>query len=446
MVLKTLRGFILLLFGAQLWAQSSVNRPRNVVLMIPDGFGPASVTMARDFSEVYRGEHTLALDQFLVGTCKTYATNSRVTDSAAGATAYASGVKTFNGAIGVDADGNLVATLLEAAERKGMWTGLVATSRITHATPAAFSAHVPSRASEEDIAAQQIEQNIEVFFGGGAREFLPKSEGGKRSDDRNLLEELRHKGVHVVQNVADFRAQHQIPMAALFSSDHMAYEIDRDGTQPHLAEMATKALALLKDSPNGFFLMIEGSRIDHAAHANDPQTHVRDIMAYDEAVEKVLAFAQSDANTLVISVADHETGGMTLGRDGNYKWFPEVLQQVKASSEQMASWIKKGASIDSVLIQVAGISDVKSTERDAIQAQINSPNEYALANAISALISQRALVGWTTGGHTAVDVNLYAFGPGADALRGNHQNYEVGRVIEQLLGFDLDALTRKMRE
>lgn len=424
---------------------SAQNRPKNVILMIPDGFGPASVTMARDFSQVYRGTHKLALDEFLVGTCRTYATDARVTDSAAGATAYASGIKTFNGAIGVDKEGNLVSTLLEAAEVAGMATGLVATSRITHATPAAFSAHVPSRASEEDIATQQITKGIEVFFGGGLREFLPKANGGKRSDERNLIEESKAKNLNIALNISDFRNIQTIPAIALLAQDHLDYEIDRTGNQPNLLEMTEKALELLGNSPNGFFLMIEGSRIDHAGHANDPQTHVREIIAYDEAVAKVLAFAKQDGNTLVVSVADHETGGMTLGRDGNYKWFPEVLQNVKASSEKMAEEIKNGASVDSVLKQLGGLTDLKPEEIEAVQSQINSANGYALPNAISALISKRALIGWTTGGHTAVDVNLYAFGPGYEQFYGNHENYEVGRIIEKLLNFNLDELTHKMR-
>jgi len=250
-------------------AQDAPARPRNVVFMIADGFGPASEAMARGANGA-----PLALDGVLTGAVSTAATDSRVTDSAAGATAYACGLKTVNGAIAVTPAGLPCQTVLEAARDAGLATGLVATSRITHATPAAYAAHVPERADEGEIAAQMAAARVDVLFGGGGRFFVPEAAGGSRTDGRDLRRELLAQGAVVTTTRAGFDRLRAAPAVALLAPDHMAYEIDRDETdEPSLAEMAVKALDLLAASPagrdRGFFLMVEGSRIDHAGHAND---------------------------------------------------------------------------------------------------------------------------------------------------------------------------------
>lgn len=423
------------------------NRPKNVILMIPDGFGPASLTMARDFQHATTGKMQLALDEFLVGNVRTYASNSRVTDSAAGATAYSCGIKTYNGAIAVAPDGSPCATLFEAAKKKGMKTGVVVTTRLTHATPAAFSSHVPRRANEEDIATQQIENaDMDIVFGGGGKYFTPKETGGARADGRNLLQEAHKKGYTVVQDLAGFRQLNKLPAMAVFAPDHMAYEVDRDSNkEPSLAEMTEKALNLLqKNNPKGFVLMVEGSRIDHAAHANDPAGHVHDILAYDAAVRKALEFARRDGKTLVISVADHETGGMTLGRDGVYQWKPEELAKVKNSVDTLAALAKKtGTNVVELLRTRAGINDLKEDEIAALNNGLAN-NDPRFAFTLIHIVSKRSIIGWTTDGHSGVDVTLHAFGPSASLFKGNRENNVVGQTIAKLLGFDLKALTKKM--
>ncbi|MFV1979640.1 MAG: alkaline phosphatase, partial [Rhodothermia bacterium] len=172
--------------------------PRNVILFISDGAGPAAFTLAREYRR-FKEQGPLAVDAYLVGSIGTYASDTRVTDSAASGTAMASGVKTYNGAIAVDTAGRPVATVLEAAEARGMATGLVVTSTISHATPATFSAHVPNRADEVEIARQQLEQGIEVLFGGGSQFYLPESDGGRRKDGLNLFEEAAAKGYHIAR-------------------------------------------------------------------------------------------------------------------------------------------------------------------------------------------------------------------------------------------------------
>lgn len=424
-------------------AQQAPERPRNIILFISDGCGPASFTMARDYVRDYLGtaDH-LSLDAIHVGAARTHASDSRVTDSAAGATAYASGVKTYNGAIGVDSLGRPVPTILEAAEARGMATGLVVTTRITHATPAAFSAHVPARAQEAEIAAQQAEQSIDLLVGGGRHFFLPEAQGGKREDGRDLLAALQAKGYTVASTLDAFRGLDAVPAVALLAMDQLAYEVDRDTlAEPSLAEMTRKAIELLSADPDGFFLMVEGSRIDHAAHGNDAAAHLHDILAYDAAVAEALAFARQDGQTLVVSTSDHETGGLTLGRavDGRsvYQWHPSVLARVRRSTDAIVAALEDRGDTppEAILRDLAGVDDLTPEEQAGLQSAL--AGELSPYRVVNELIARRAVVGWTTGGHTAVDVNLYAFGPGSERLRGNHENDEVGRILADLmnLGF-----------
>ena len=425
------------------------DRPRNVILFVSDGCGPASFTLARDYLR-YKGNDTgLVIDALQVGSIRTFSSNSRITDSAASATAFACGVKTYNGAIAVDTERRPVATVLEAAEARGMATGLVATSTITHATPASFSAHVPNRGMVAEIAEQQLGQGIEVLFGGGRRDFVPKSKGGSRADERDLFEEARDTGYQVILDRAGFDDELRTPVLGLFADGHMAYEVDRDPQeQPSLAEMTARAIDLLKEDEDGFFLMVEGSRIDHAGHANDAAAHLHDILAFDEAIAVALAYARENGETLLLSTSDHETGGLTLGRnlDGQpkYAWNPEVLDKIPASHGGLGAIAQEeGLQPCDLLEQHASITCTEAegaafTEAIAADGDLNA--------IIADVIARRALLGWTSGGHTAVDVNLYAFGPGHHHFIGHHDNTAIGTLIATLLGFDLNAMTEAMRQ
>lgn len=445
---------------------SASERPQNVILLIPDGYGPATATMARDYLRWRDGTTSLALDSLHRGSVRTFAADSRVTDSAAGATAYSAATKTYNGAIAVDTTKQPVATILEAAEARGMATGLVVTSRLTHATPATFSAHVPDRWMENTIAEQQLAQGIDVLLGGGRRHFVPQSvDGSKREDDRNLLAEAQASGYTVVQDADGFRQADATPLLGLFSLSHMSYEMDRDpAAQPSLAEMTQKALDLLSSDEDGYFLMVEASRIDHAGHDNDASAHLFDTIAFDEAVETALAHAKAEGNTLVVSVADHETGGLSLGRDidgeGIYAWEPEALDRVTASHGVILDSLAQAVTqvpapeeghdpvVEEVMAPVlehfTGITDLTDSEVTRLREEARSP--YALNFVLSDIIGRRAIVGWTTRGHTAVDVHLHAFGPGYTRFTGNHDNTYVGATLADLLGLDLDALTATLRD
>jgi alkaline phosphatase len=431
--------------------------PQNVILLIPDGFGPASITMARDYLRWRDGTTELPYDSLHVGSSRTFSSDSHITDSAAGGTALATGTKTYNGAISVDTTKRPVGTLLEGAEQRGMATGLVVTSRLTHATPAVFSAHVPDRDQENEIAQQQLNQDIEVLLGGGKRHFLPESASdSERNDERNLLNEAEQDGYRVVETADALSRTSDGPLLGVFSDGHMAYEIDRPSSQPSLAQMTGTAIDVLSDNEDGYFLMVEGSRIDHAGHSNDAAAHLHDILAFNDAVETALGAAQN-SNTLVVVVSDHETGGLTLGRNRNgegiYSWHPSALADVRASSAAIADSVRairqSDAAPDAVkrriedtVARLTGVSD-PANERVRRLTTVEGP--YALGKAVSPVVNHEALVGWTSHAHTAVDVSLYAYGPGANRFVGNHDNTTIAHKLAALMDVDLRALTDRMR-
>ncbi|KAG0282329.1 hypothetical protein BGZ96_000590 [Linnemannia gamsii] len=459
-------------------------------MMVSDGFGPASQTYGRSFYQ-YRGkfpeDKLTSLDKILVGTSRTRSSDSLVSDSAAGATAFSCAMKTYNGAIGVDPTGNPCGTILEAAKDLGMLTGFVVTSRVTHATPASFSAHVIHRDMEADIAAQQIgnyslTRQLDLMLGGGRCFFLPNTtQGSCRTDDRDLIKEAQelYGWKTYVENksdwealLADYKSEQPLPLMGLFNMDHMNYEIDRinqeEVQEPSLLDMTKAALKLLDSQSatnQGFFLMIEGSRIDMGAHNNDPVAHAHEILAYHQTVEFVQKYVADHLDTMLISTSDHETGGFTLGYQEDpdtypdYLWKPEVIDRAKASTEMLASQLQAYNT-------QAGKTPTQKEREQFVKTQIldqglgitdPTPEEIAyLANKdvdyLKALpfmghaISRRAGLGWTTLGHTGVDVNLYAGGDGISKLSGNVENTKIGEVMSDYLKVDLSYITRKLQK
>jgi len=285
---------------------------RNIILFIGDGMGISHITAGRLKSLGANGR--LHIDRMPVtGLLINHAADNLITDSAAGATALASGFKTNNAMISLLPDNTRAVTILEALREKGFAAGLVATSSITHATPACFAAHVPARKMEPEIAAQLVESGVEVMLGGGRAFFIPEEDSAsKRSDDLNLIERARQNGYRVVQNREELQKISEGRVLGLFNDDEMRNEPH----EPTLAEMAAKAIELLRGNANGFFLMVEGSQIDWGAHDNLLDYVVREMLAFDEAVKVGLEFAREDRRTLVLVTADHETGGLAIN-DGS---------------------------------------------------------------------------------------------------------------------------------
>ena len=285
------------------------DRPvRNIIFYIGDGMGITQITSARIYAVGPDGR--LTIDRFpITGLVTTHSADRLVTDSAAGATAMSTGVKTRNGIVGMSADSTAYTTILEIAQELDKATGLVATSSITHATPASFAAHVPSRRMESRIARQLLERKINVLLGGGRAFFIPRNQDGSaRQDNQNLLDLARNLGYTVVETRQALQDADGPYLLGLFSDKGMLTQ----APEPTLAEMTQKALKILRNDPEGFFLMVEGSQIDWGGHANDAEKTIRQLLLFDEAVKVGVDFALHDLHTLVIVTADHETGGMAL--------------------------------------------------------------------------------------------------------------------------------------
>ena len=295
---------VLGLWNLQATAQPAAAQPeevRNVILMIGDGMGLGQVA-------AYMVEKRYAPVSFdraqYTGICKTYSANNRVTDSAASATAMATGHKTDNSYVGMLPDSTVVANLTELAKAKGLATGIVVTSHLTDATPSGFAAHVPNRHMSREIAAMYVTAGIDLVAGGGRQYFLPQE-----NDPRNLLEQMQAQGYTYAATTEEFLAADRLPVIGLLADRYMERAPKRGD---YLVRATEHALNLLSQHEQGFFAMIEGSQIDGACHDNNTAEMLAEMQDFDEAVNCAFDFADTHPGTLVVVVADHETGGLTI--------------------------------------------------------------------------------------------------------------------------------------
>jgi alkaline phosphatase len=277
----------------------TTDKPKNIILLIGDGMGVSHV-----FSGLTANKGHLFLENFKhIGFSLTQSADKYITDSAAGGTALSTGVRTLNGAVGVDAKLKPVPTILEEAEEKGLATGLVSTATITHATPATFIAHQAQRSMYEEIALDFLKTDIDVFIGGGRAHFT------QRKDGRNLVDELKTKGYQYEEGVAGIKRVKKGKLAGLINEGPVGRLAERGDMLP----ASTKtAINILDNNEKGFFLMVEGAQIDWGGHAQSTIYIVEDMLDFDKTIGEALKFAAKDGETLVIVTADHETGGMAI--------------------------------------------------------------------------------------------------------------------------------------
>lgn len=279
-------------------------KPKNVILLIGDGMGTSQVYAAY----VANGGELFFNNFKNIGFSKTYSADNLITDSAAGGTALATGEKTYNGAIGLNKDTVSIPNIREKAEAKGMATGIVSTSVITHATPASFVAHQPDRDMYEEIANDFLKTNIDVFIGGGSMNF------NKRKDKKDLTVALKDKGYQVAYGIDEIKKVKEGKLAGFTSEDHNPGKLKGRGEELPIA--TTTAINILDNDPDGFFLMVEGSQIDWGGHANHTGYVISEVLDLDIAIGNALEFASQNKETLVIVTADHETGGFAV-EDGS---------------------------------------------------------------------------------------------------------------------------------
>lgn len=281
-------------------------KAKNIILMIGDGMGTSQI-----YAGLVANKGKLYIEYLPnIGFIKTYSADELITDSAAGATAFATGKKTNNGMIGMTPDNQPVPAITELVEQHGLSTGLVATSTITHATPAAFVAHEFSRHYYEQIASDFLRDGVDVFIGGGRSHFTD------RLDRLNLINVLKERNYTVVDTILDLDAAQGDKLAGLLYYDSPPSIIDGRGNM--LSQATKKSLEILSKNENGFFLMVEGSQIDWGNHSNNILYQTEEMLDFDRTIGEVLEFAASDRETLVIITADHETGGLAIS-GGNLK-------------------------------------------------------------------------------------------------------------------------------
>lgn len=276
--------------------------PKNVILLISDGTGLSQISSAFYYKESVpnytRFNH--------IGLINTSSSKEDVTDSAAGATAFACGIKSYNGAIGVNDNKSKVENIVEIISAKNIKTGVIATCSITHATPASFYAHVENRGQEDDIAQHLTESEIDFFAGGGLNYFT------KRKDQQNLLNTLQTKDFTInTERLSSFSEIKSEKKVGFILAEHELPRMN-DGRGNFLSDATELGIQFLDKENSGFFLMSEGSQIDWGGHANDAEYLISELIDFDNTIGKVLDFAEKDGNTLVIVTSDHETGGFTL--------------------------------------------------------------------------------------------------------------------------------------
>lgn len=395
----------------------------------------------------------------------THSTSSFITDSAAAGTALASGHKTANDVLGVDPANKIkYKSMAEMAKEKGMKVGIVSSVSLDHATPAVFYAHEASRNNFYEIALSMSDSGFDYFAGGGL--LAPT---GKKKDRPDALEIAKQKGYKVVNNQNEIMnlSRNDGKVIAiqpgLANEEAMQYEIDRTH-QLSLADFTKKGIELL-DNPNGFFMMVEGGKVDWACHANDAATTIRDIMAFDNAIAEALKFYAKHPNeTLIVVTGDHETGGMSVGFSGTkYETFYNKINKQTMSFEELDKKIKayrgivgeNGANLQDwlpILAKDFGLTELTAYDQqrlaDALaqsmldaKKRTKDEKSYLLyggyepfSMTVTHILNQKAGIGWTTYAHTGVAIPVFAQGTGGEMFQGYYDNTDIAKKMMSIMG------------
>lgn len=409
-------------------------KPKNIIMIVGDGMGPAYTAAYRYFkdnSQTANIEKTI-FDDILVGRASTYPApvSGFVTDSAASGTALATGHKSYNGAIGVDVNEKPLQSVLEYAKSIGKSTGLVVTSQINHATPASYAAHAKHRKMYDVIADQYFDNKVnkqhtvDVMLGGGVKYF--------KREDRDLTQEFQTAGYQYINKYSQLNDINNDKVLGLFADSGLPWALDDEKNR--LKNMAVAAIDRLDNNDNGFFMLIEGSQIDWGGHANDIAAAMKELDDLAITIEWLTTYVKNNPDTLVVITADHSTGGFTIGANGDYAWHPEFIHNLTASPESIANaQMTDGFNVKLINQQLGFELTIEEIATLKI-AYEDVKNKKALYTAIKKVIDVRTNTGWTSGGHTAVDVPVFAFGPKSDMFKGQIDNTDIAKNIFKLLG------------
>lgn len=402
--------------------------PKNIIMVVADGMGPAYTTAYRNFVDDPSTPQVepVVFDDILVGNASTYPAqvSGYVTDSAAAATALATGVKSYNGAIGVDVNKQPVNSVMYHAKSKGMRTGLAVTSQIVHATPASYIAHNESRQNYNEIAEEFFDVRADgkfvadVMLGGGTSYF--------EREDRDILAEFIDAGYEYADS---YNRLASVPAGSnvlgLFAP--VALPAVLDDKRKNRLEYLTKNAIKHLENDNGYFLLIEASQVDWAGHSNDIASAMAEMHDLALTMEYLRDYVKANPDTLVVLTADHSTGGLTIGANGDYRWSPEHLKSMSASVMTIALEMANEENPGEFVAKKLGLS--LSEEELATLDSVSNQDDKTRFMAVKTFLDTKTNTGWTTGGHTGVDVEVFAFGAGYQSFMGQIDNTDIAKKI-----------------
>ena len=442
---------------------------KNVIMLIPDGTSTSVLSLTRwyKYGICPSDACSLYIDKYISGLVKTHSSDAPIGDSAPTGSTYATGYLSHTGYIATYPPANIgkdlvkidpakayqpLFTVLEAAKKNNKSTGLVVTCQFPHATPADFSAHTPHRDKYDLIAKQMVYNNLNVMFGGGTK-YL---NAATREDKEDLVLVLKNKKYNYLTHYSDFKKLTPADSLVwgLFANDYLPFDLDTNKDSiPSLAEMTDKAIKILSANKNGFFLMVEGSKVDWAAHNNDPVGVVSEFLAFDNAVEVAMKFAEKDGNTAVVICPDHGNSAISAGNKRTNKGYDTLsisalvnpLRDCKLTAEGLATLLM--TTQKEYIAHVFKINtniDLKKHEIDTLNLLIKAGRQPALVRPIAKIITANTFIGFNTNGHTGEDVMLANYHPHNYKLTGVVQNTDVNKYMVDVLGLpDLDSYTNK---
>lgn len=434
-----------------------VRRAKNIIFLVADGMGTGTLSFA-NYWQQHNEKHALnwlklyEREDVVVGMQETASASSPVTDSAAAASAWGSGQRVNNRSINVSPDGKKLKPFYSYAKEAGKATGLVTSCRVTHATPAGFSTNVPHRDSEDDIAAQYLKNEIDVLLGGGDFFFkrdamINESKPELSFEAKDLFPDFKAKGYGIAHDRSELQAAIKAKrMLGVFSESHVPYRIDRLNDPalrevPSLPEMMEAALSNLSRARDGFVLLVEGGRVDHAGHVNDAAAILHEQLEFDECIPQALKFMDSNPDTLVIVTTDHGTAGCQLnGWGANYNDSGAALERINginSSFEALAETFAELGQFDAKHFKAA--TGIIASQEQLIKANaaIQAKAKYlggVLADIFAEQLIELTAVGWTSHNHTSEHVPMLALGPGAEQIPPLFDNYQVFSYLMNAFG------------
>ncbi|MBE9916686.1 alkaline phosphatase [Paenibacillus donghaensis] len=436
--------------------EGSGKEVKNVILFITDGMSLSDVNLAR----WYQGGKPLEMDKHFSGLVRTYATDSLTTDSAAGATAYATGHKAKSETVSILPDKTTMPyidkvpqqdmnkplpTLVDAARLSGKSTGVVFTCELTDATPATFLSHAYSRENAESIAEQMVYSGVDILLGGGSDYLVPGKGKVNRKDGEDLTKALKANGYEYVTTKKELMNSKTGKLWGLFNKEALDADFDLDPQQqPSLKEMTETAINKLSQNDQGFFLMVEASQIDWFGHDNDPVGIISETLAFDRAFKAAVDFAEKDGHTAVLSVSDHATGGLNMTNYDTATDLMAVLNKAKHTSYGIEGKINE-KNFKQVLAEEYGLNDLTKEETVAVRKGLKDN----LSPVIGSMLGKRIGVSFSTEDHTSEEVGLFAYHPNnykpTDyAHSGVVQNIDVNKYIQEITGLQLAPLEKSL--